>query len=166
MSTIRAYWKAYGGAKELFASDYFFASVAITVGALPLWAVEGDEGYQWVELSFQILPSLMSFSLAALAVLLALSNTLVLRLMRNGGAPDSYLMTVSSSLIHFIVVDFAALFFAVFLRAYQHWAISGVAFLAFAYAIMCGLAAALSIFGVAEIVNHAGLLDEVEDDEA
>ena len=101
----------------------------------------------------------MAFSLAALAVLLALSNELVLRLMRDRGASNSFLMSVSSALIHFIVVDFLALFCAIILRAYQHWTVSGVAFLLFIYAIMCGLAAAMSIFGVAEIVNKAGLLD-------
>ncbi len=145
----------------MFSSDYFLFAVAIWSISLPLWLRTDDEGsYSWVTLSFSVLPALLSFSLATLAILLALSNDLVLKLMRNQGAADSLLMKTSAAIIHFVVVEFVGLILAILLLAYQHWALSALAFFTFIYAVLCGVAAAMAIFGVAQIVNHAGILDD------
>lgn len=163
MSAFKTYWSVYGGWRSLLNSIYLYWAVLLWALCMPFWFVKDGNTFMWVDIGLATLPSLVSFSLGALAIFLAFSNERFLRLLRQKGASNSYLMTVTTAFFHFIFVQFIALFLCLLLLAYPFLVLSGIAFLAFCYALLCGLAAAVALLDMAEILNAAGILDEDDD---
>ncbi|UWP91613.1 hypothetical protein K3X13_11165 [Aliiroseovarius crassostreae] len=165
MSAFQTYWKVYGGWQALFLSPYFLLSGVFWAFCKPIWFDLFDAKkarYEWIEWAISVLPSMVSFSLGALAIFLAFSNKTFLSLIREGGEETSYLMQVTVALFHFIVVQFVALGLVFLCIAYPYPFFSGVGYWAFIYAISCGIAAAAALVDTAEILNAAG---SIEDDD-
>ena len=163
MSAFKTYWTTYGGWRSLFLSPYFLFSGLAWAALKPLWfdAFDGSEqSFTWVEKAIIILPSMVSFSLGALAIFLAFSNETFLKLIRKRGASDSYLMAAATAFFHFILIQFVALALCLFVLAYPVALISGIAFFVFCYALSCGVAAAAAVLDMAEILNAAGKFDK------
>lgn len=162
MSAFRTYWRVYGGWASLWRSYYLLFALLFWALCTPLWFGDGVHKFDWVDRSLSVLPGMISFSLGALAIFLAFSNERFLKLLRQKGAQDSYLMQVTTAFFHFIIVQFAALILSLLLLALPFLILSGLAFLIFSYAILCGVAASVALLDMAEILNAAGLLDEDE----
>lgn len=164
-SAFSTYWKAYGGWFALLTSPYLWLSGIFAAACKPIWFDQRESGFAWLEWTFAVLPSMVSFSLGAMAIFLALSNRIFLRLVRQGGAEKSYLMVVAAAFFHFIVVQFATLFSAVLASGYKNVFFSGLTFWLFIYSLACGVAAAAALLDMAEIFNRLGSLDEKEREE-
>jgi hypothetical protein len=160
MTAFRAYWTAYGGIRALLLSPYLLLSCVFWALCKPIWYDQSVDLFPWSGLALSILPSMVSFSLGALAIFLAFSNEQFLKLLRQKGSESSFLMKVTAAFFHFIIVQFVALGFALLLIAYPSIPMSGVAFLGFIYALACGVAAAAALMDMAEILNAAGKLDD------
>jgi hypothetical protein len=108
-SVYRRYWAYYGGWRALFGSNYLFTAILVTGICFRLW-----EGDGWWDLSFEVLPSTMGFSLAAFAVLLAFGNEEFLRVIaqRPKGKTKSALDGTSAAFFHFLLIQVVALLFA------------------------------------------------------
>jgi hypothetical protein len=160
MSAFVTYWRAYGGWPALLMSPYLSLSGVVWALLKPLWYDGFEEGrYTWVQFTFSIIPALMSFSLGALAVFLALSNERFLKIIRQGGRSDSFLMKVVAAFAHFIIIQFLAILLAVFLVAYPSTFLSGLSFFVLCYALACGVAAVAALVDIAEVLNSSGKLD-------
>lgn len=159
-SAFKTYWRVYGGWRQLLVSPYLWLSGLFWALCKPLWFDQRDTGFEWSEHALSILPSMVSFSLGALAIFLAFSNADFLKILRQKGNQHSYLMRVTTAFFHFILVQFIALLSTILLTAYPVVAISAVAFWLFVYAIAAGVAAAAALLDMAEILNAAGKLDD------
>lgn len=156
MNAYRVYWQAYGGWRGLLFSPYLSISGVFWAFCKPIWYDGKSDGFPWVDWGLSLLSGLIAFSLGSLAIFLALSNNKFLNLIRQGGAPNSYFMSVVGAFFHFILVQFFAIALIILLYAYQTVFFSGIAFWAFCYAMACGLAAAAALVDTADILNVSG----------
>ena len=167
-SVLGRYWKAYGGFKALFTSQYFYSAIVISGALYPLWIEKPSH-----DLIITIMPSLLGFSLGGYALLLAIGDE-DFRAMISGtdesGEPSPY-MEVNSTFVHFILMQFLSLVVALFSLAYHKpldpsgwvaklvtkqnipidWIALGARFIIFdlfVYALLTALAATFAIFRV------------------
>ncbi|MFO1173757.1 MAG: hypothetical protein U1E48_00900 [Paracoccaceae bacterium] len=158
---FRTYWKAYGGVAALLGSPYLFISLVFTLGLNPLWLLDGKSvSPRWVEIALAVLPSMVSFSLGAVAIIMALSSGVFLRIIQSNGAPDSYFMKAVSAFFHFILTQFLGIFVALVSLAYHVQLISYLGCWIFLYALLCGVAAAAAMMNMAELRNKASALED------
>lgn len=157
------YWKIYGGFRALLKSVYLWASVLITAGCFPFWMDRGffsDERPVADDL-LTVIPALMAFTLAGMAIILALSGEKFTRAIREGGREDSLFMKVSALFFHFILVQSIALILAFFLNSYpmQDW-LAALAFFFTTYGVASAIAIAAMLLNVSRIYNIAGNDDD------
>jgi hypothetical protein len=165
MSAFRTYWKVYGGIRALLLSPYLWLSGVFWAFLRPIWGGKADGTFPWVEWGLSIVPGMLSFSLGAMAIFLAFANERFLRLLRQGGREDSYLMNVVVAFFHFILVQFFAIASAILVVAYPWVGFSAISFWAFLYALASGIAASAALLDMAEILNLMGTLDSDDDED-
>ncbi|WP_415919738.1 hypothetical protein [Tateyamaria sp. SN6-1] len=163
LSAFKTYWRVYGGWKALLLSPYFLFSLLFSVVLKPIWYDQFLNGVVWSEWALPIIPSMIAFSLAAMAIFLAISNDRFLKLLREGGKENSYLMKVMVAFFHFIFVQFFALGGCLLFVAFPSIVLSAIGFAIFIYALSCGIAAAAALLDVTEVLNALGILDEFDD---
>jgi hypothetical protein len=117
---FRIYWDNYGRWKALFASGYFWTSLVLTVVCYRLWSKDG-----WWDDIIAIVPSLVGFSLAAFAMLLAFTNEKFLKIVTfpiPGNDPAkpgaSVYASTGTAFVHFILIQFIALLSALVCKAF------------------------------------------------
>ena len=159
MSAFTAYWRTYGGFGELVASLYLWISLAVTLVCRNLWLPAENGNFVWHDYAFAVLPGMISFSLGALAIVLAFSNEKFIRIVVEGGKNDFFFIKAVAAFFHFIVVQFLALICLFIFLSWPSVMLSFGAFSVFMYAIFTGIAAAAALFGMAEILNASGGLD-------
>lgn len=126
----------------------------------PLW-----NDRTWPQVTFDIVPGLLGFSLGAMAIVLAFPSRTILKLISEGGRPDSYYMELSAKFLHFIFAQVASLLFAIFGKAYDFFALNIFGGTALIYVVLTGGATALALFGVAQIYNHPASSREAKPDD-
>lgn len=152
---FNAYWVAYGGWKVLFKSPYLWLSFGLTCFIVPAWDTRDGGDQVWVALALQILPSIVSFSLGAMAIILSVASGKFLSVIQQSGRSDSFFMKMIAAFFHFILVQFVALFAAILGTFYEHLIFSFVGCFLFVYSLACGIAAAAALVNVAMIRNKA-----------
>lgn len=158
LEPFRRYWRIYGGWKALFSSAYFYTALVLTAVCYPYWSKVGTDSAQ---LSINIIPSVMAFSLGGMAIILAFSGGRFLNVIRQGGHEASLFMTVIANFFHFLVVQTLALITAVIALAFPKPLLpSAVAFFFLAYSVMTALASAAALFNVSRLYNVTGDDDE------
>lgn len=116
----------------------------------PLWCPG-----TWTQLGMDLIPSLLGFSIGAMAIMLALPGMPVFKFLADDGAPDSKFMEMASRLIHFIVVQVISIAMVFVAKAYPSGVTNGIGFLFMMYALFSAVAAGLSIFGLARALNFS-----------
>jgi hypothetical protein len=109
LEPLAAYFKAYGGVKGLIQSPFLHASFVLAVFMHNFWRTDS-----WAEISIEILPNLIGFSLGGYAIWLAIGNDSFRALLSTepkGKGPSPFIR-VSSVFAHFIVVQLTALVYA------------------------------------------------------
>ena len=155
------YWKAYGGWSGLFRSPYIYVSIVITVALSGLWLECNDAGERvWAPLALSVLPSLVSFSLGALAIVFAMTSGVYLKLIHGEGDENSTFMRLIAVFFHFILVQIFAILFALAVEAYSNIVLSAIGFWLFCYALLSGVAAASNLVLIADIKNRASILED------
>ncbi|MCB1956341.1 MAG: hypothetical protein KDG55_11740 [Rhodocyclaceae bacterium] len=100
------YWTSYGGLGELLASPYVHVAAVLTVVLFPAW-LHG----KWWELSLQVVPSVLGFTLAGFTIWLGFGDDQFRSLIfkdRPKRKITPYI-GVSAAFVHFIVVQFIAI---------------------------------------------------------
>ncbi|MGB0507055.1 MAG: hypothetical protein ACPGGK_12745 [Pikeienuella sp.] len=151
---FRTYWKVYGGWKDLLRSYYFWFSALLTAAFFPAWIRRSSEGdLTWPLTALSIGPSFISFSLGAMAIILAFSNEKFMALIQQKGADTSYFIRVVSSLFHFIIVQALSILVSLFALSWQYNTISALSFFLTVYGIAVAMAAASNLMDMSEILN-------------
>lgn len=156
---FRLYWTTYGGLKALLKSIYLWASALVTAGCYPYWMdrdfLEGDRPSS--EALLTVVPALMAFTLAGMAIVLALSGKRFTNSIREGGRPDSLFMKVVVLFFHFLLVQTIALILTFFSKSYpsQDW-LAGAAFFFATYGVASAVAIAAMLLNVSRIYNVTG----------
>lgn len=160
---FKIYWAAYGGWKRLAQSAYLYAALILTVVCFPLWLDRGffEDERPVIEMLLTIVPALMAFTLAGMAIILALSGQRFLNAIREDGQPSSLFMKVVALFFHFILIQTFALVAALTSASYpsQDW-LAGFAFFMAAYGITSAVAIAAMLLNVSRIFNVAKDDDE------
>lgn len=109
---IAQYWSTYGGWQDFVLSPYLHASLLMLLITYATWSDKG-----WWEQVLSVVPSLLGFSLGALAIFLGFGSEQfrnVISGKRPGQADKaSPYMSVTAAFTHFIVVQVAAVMVAV-----------------------------------------------------
>lgn len=108
---IARYWETYGGWRGFFVSPYLHASLFFLLVTAATWTDE-----KWWEQVWTVVPSLLGFSLGALAIFLGFGSE-AFRNVISGKKPGdatnvSPYMSVTAAFTHFIVVQIASLLVA------------------------------------------------------
>lgn len=106
------YWTSYGGSSALFTSAYFYAALVLTMVNFGAWYHSG-----WWELVISMLPNILGFTLAGLAVFLSMDSGFSKFLAGAGSGGVSPFSALVSAFVHFIVVQAAALIFALTVKS-------------------------------------------------
>ena len=103
-----------------------------------------------------VIPALMAFTLAGMAIVLALSGQKFTRALRQGGKEDSLFMKVVVLFFHFILVQSVALLLAFFSSSYPgaDW-LAGLTFFFAIYGVASAVAIAAMLLNVSRIYNLA-----------
>jgi len=150
-SPLKAYWRAYGGARAIWHSAYLWIAVALNIALMPLWC-----GGKITDIALSTLPNLLGFSIGGVAIVLAFPTGNLMKTITDSGSGDSYYMDLASRLVHFVVVQVIAICVALMAKSYPFSLSNFFAGLLFLYALLTALAAGLSLFGIAKIYNFSG----------
>lgn len=157
---IEAYWAIYGGWRALLGSPFLWIAVVLTLVCVPLWTATDGGVRIWAQNAIEIVPGLLGFSLVGMAILLALSSPQLLKAIRSGGKPDSLFMRTVGSFLHFILLQTAAVCFALVAKAYSSDIISAIGFFALCYGTLVAVAVGWNLFQIARIFNSTAPLDD------
>lgn len=146
-SEISGYWNAYGGLKAIIQSRWMWLSVLLTVGLYRLWLLQ-----DWSSLALGILPSLLGFSIGAMAIIFALPSTALFKFIAWEG--KSYYIEIAARFVHFVLTQLIAILLALFAHTYHFNILNCIGFLSFVYALSTGAATVFSLFGMAQLYNQ------------
>lgn len=169
LEPFKHYWANYGGWRALIKSIYLWSAVFLTAVCYPYWS---DVGYQHgltnrasAQLTIDIVPSLMAFSLGGMAILLAFSSGRFIDAIRQEGKPDSLFMEIVANFFHFLFLQTISLALAMATNAFPRadW-LAGIAFFALAYSLTAALAASAMLLNASRIFNKVGSGKGTDDD--
>lgn len=156
---FQIYWRTYGGWKALLTSVYFWAAIILTTACAPLWLDKGffKDERPVTDVLLAAVPALMAFTLAGMAIVLALSGKNFKDAIREDGREDSLFMKVVTLFFHFILIQTLALVCSFVSASYpsQDWLAGGAFFLAM-YGVTSALAIAAMLLNVLKIYNESG----------
>lgn len=112
---FRAYWKGYGGWGALLGSPYLHVSILLTVLMKGTWGAG-----EWWNDPLSILPNLIGFTLGGYAILMAFGDDEFRKLIAGTDSPEksSPFIGVNVAFVHFIMLQIAALLFALMAKAH------------------------------------------------
>lgn len=154
-SGFSLYYKTYGGITSLITSPYLHISILLTLILNPYWTSEARELY-WHNITLDVLPNVLGFTLGGYAILLALGDDFFKKSIAEQVEDETSLfMAVNGAFIHFITVQSIAIMLALIGLSWNIktgvMAFSGVLFLV--YALMSAIAAAIAILEMADLFN-------------
>lgn len=155
---IRHYWTIYGGVKALVLSPYLHIAATLTV--VTTYFKAGNKSAS--DLAVSVLPNLLGFTVGALAIVLAFSSASVFRTLAERGNPHSFFMKLTSSLIHFILVQVIALVTSIIASITGGVTIDTISLFFLFYAVLVTFAAGIQLFLSAIISNTKAELDAQE----
>jgi hypothetical protein len=157
IDALKRYWKVYGGYWALVTSPYVHTSLILTALCLPFWC---DPKTKAAEITLSAVPNLLGFSVGALAIVLAFSSADIFSTLAEEGRTKSFFMILTTSLLHFILVQVVALSVGVLAKITDtRWLDVVCLFLLF-YAVLSTFAAGVHLFRTAVIYNRMARLDQ------
>lgn len=145
------YWALYGRWGAVLKSPLAHLSIVFSAVA---WGT--GRACDWTELAVSIIPSLMGFSLGAMAIVLAFPTTRMFEVLSEGGRQDSYYMDMASKFLHFFVLQTFALICGMCVPSGKYAAVDVLGFWLLTYSSLTGLALAISLYATARLYNHPG----------
>ena len=108
---IVRYWRIYGGHAAIFRSPYFHLSFVLLILTSHTWLDS-----PWWDVSISVLPNLLGFTLGGFAIFLGFGDDKFKGAIAGNdpleGNSDSPYMSVSSTFLHFVVIQVVALLWA------------------------------------------------------
>lgn len=107
-STLRTYFREYGGTSAILASPFFRAALFMSLLLLPKWATGGAPA-----LAISVVPGLLGFSIAAFTLSLGIgSDKFRILLAVDLGSGTSVMKEMANAFLHFMILQVAALLLA------------------------------------------------------
>lgn len=159
---FKAYWTAYGGIKALIQSVYLHAAVFLLALTFPVWT----NGGAWWEVPIASLPTMLGFTVAALAVFIGFGDEDYRALLAQPDCDDklgvSIYVSLCTTFVHFIIVQALAFSFAIIASSWKQvvppeWFLPfqiigcGIGFFLFLYAVTSIVAVTMHIFRIARM---------------
>lgn len=164
-----AYFEQYGGVNSVIRSRFFWCAVVITTLMAAFFSSE-----KWWELAISVIPGLVSFSIAGVAIFVSLGSDALRAVIagkKAGSSESSPFVGFMSMFTHFIVIQLLALLSALLAKAFYvtppqgleaiavlldglkvpFWLLGG---LLFNYAILLCIALAIEIYRLAEMIDE------------
>lgn len=142
-------------------------AIVLTVISVVFWAVNEEDEYlaHAADIAISAIPNLLGFTVGALAIVLAFSSAQIFKLLAEEGEPQSYFMTLTSNLVHFILVQVLTLICAIVAKITDSRTLDVLTLLLLYYAILVTFATALQLFLTAQLYNaHASLGEDDKSD--
>jgi hypothetical protein len=130
-------------------------SLLLTVVCYLFWAPQ----VYAADIAVSVLPSLLGFTVGALAIVLAFSSASVFETLAEKGEPGSFFIKLTASLIHFILVQVLALVSAIAAKIIEAPGVDVLVLFLLFYAVLVTLAAGLQLFLTAIIYNASASMD-------
>lgn len=121
LELLREYWHAYGGARELAMSPYLYFAIALTPLTFGEWSRAN-----WWDTVIGVVPVLLGISLAAFTLFLAAGSEGFREVIagqdaeetsKNGELKPSPFVRTAAVFLHFLIVQFLALVFALIAKS-------------------------------------------------
>lgn len=164
---LRRYWSVYGGWSALRSSPYVHWSLIISALCFGFWFEKN-----WTGQALQVLPNLLGFTLGGFAVFLGFGDEKFRQLISggkkdgNGDDKSSPYLRMSATFLHFVLVQVAALLWAIVAAAMHSFHLplpeslsatamslrvfgDGLGYWLLIYSIMSAAAAAIAVFRTA-----------------
>jgi hypothetical protein len=142
------YWRVYGGLGAILSSPALWLAVLFTWFSANLW-----QDCKWFDISISIIPSLLGFTIAALAIVLAFPSTKLFVIIREDGRDDSYYMDTAARFVHFTFVQVIALLLALLGHTYHGHVLAFFGILFLVYSVIVAFMTALNFLSVAFLFN-------------
>ncbi|WP_152485803.1 hypothetical protein [Euryhalocaulis caribicus] len=99
--SLRAYWIAYGGWRELAGSPFLHGALFISIISFPIWT-QSD----WWQVALPVISTILGFTIGAYAILLGFSGSNFLSALagRESDGSQSPLMDINATFMHFLIV--------------------------------------------------------------
>ncbi len=155
------YWRAYGGLKEITHSPYLYLSIIISffmsIFAKPEWS--------WSNSILNTLPAILGFSFAGLTLLLGLTGSNFIKLIRgdSGDGKPSSLMRIAGTFTHFFTTQVLALIYALFCDATgieKNFLLRFIGISLFVYSICTLYASSLAVINIINWIDKYSLDEE------
>jgi hypothetical protein len=158
------YWLAYGGACALLQSAYLHAAIVLLAMTFPLWA----KGGAWWEVPISSLPTMLGFTVAALAVFIGFGDEDYRALLAQPDEADksgfSIYVSLCTTFVHFIIVQALAFSFAIVASSWKavappEWLVPfviigcGLGFFLFLYAVTSIVAVTMHIYRISQMYS-------------
>jgi len=153
LNIFQVYFRLYGGWPALFSSGYFWLGLLFSFVCYPIWNEEVSNERIWTNSAVEIIPSLMSFSLGGMAILLAFSNEKLMEKIQENGRADSLYMKTSASFFHFILLQTLALLAVLLVQAYSVDFFSWLGFFFMTYGLLVAIAVSGNLLRLAQLFN-------------
>lgn len=110
----KSYWRLYGGWKSLLSSLYFHVALVVLALTYGTWSVAG-----WWDGSISVLTSLLSFSLAGYAMIMAFGDKVFFSILSRDNADGKTppFKVINSTFFHFIFVQVLGIFWAIIAKS-------------------------------------------------
>lgn len=162
-SGLILYWKTYGQWAAILRSPYFHRAFFPWILLFPLWLFPFEGPFVWVGIALSVLPAMLSFSLAALAILLSMPTGEFFQVVTDDSDGPSFYLEVAASFTHFIIVQIWALLTVLLALAYPYPGTSALGFFSLCYAFACGIAAVSTLMSYGRLRNESSDLENPND---
>lgn len=146
---VVGYWTTYGGFRALRSSRWLKLSLIIAIVLYPDWKSD-----QWTSSAISILPSLLGFSIGAMAIIFAFPTSNIFKFIAEDGRSDSFYIQLAAKFVHFVVVQIIALIAALIASVYCSIILNAFGLFLLIYALLVGAATTFALFGVAQLYNR------------
>jgi hypothetical protein len=150
VASFRDYWQMFGGWSALLGSTYLW--FAVLIGSFLVW-FKGS--IKWDDTALSILPSLLGFTVAAYAILVAFGDEKFKQVLviYPKASERSFFLTVNGAFCHFIVIQCMALVYAVVFKTLGLNAIKyqWIGIVLLMYSLFLTIAVSLAVLKIAKI---------------
>lgn len=157
----KIFLKSYGGFPAFIGSPYLLIAGIISTLHTDLWLPNAENSIVWPAYAFQIIPSLLSFSIGGFAIFLSLTHPRIIDLAKEDGNDDSLFMQIASAFYTFIVFQTITIFLALvttstILIDINHIRIpaSFISFVIFCYSLISITSIAATLLQLALLINR------------
>ena len=155
------YFKIYGGIGAILRSPYVHVSVFLTIAC----KLRMSASVTASEIAVGVIPNLLGFTVGAMAIVLAFSSAPVFKVLAQDGDPKSFFISLTANLVHFMIVQAAALIIGIVGKITANNSIDTLALFFLFYGILVTVSVGIQLLQTARIYNAYASIDSEKRDQ-